>query len=448
LIGFEDGKYFIGYRYIFPLFYRDEFIGSIESGISFEAIQQQIMQNSPLAIDYIISRNSAERTSHLTEDVYQVSDYSDLYFSEKNNNWTKVILLEEGSTTVKEVVKLLGEELNHKLNEQVEFSLAARVQDSFVIATLLPVRNFKGEIAAFCAFFQTGDEIVRMHKFFISIAIAALFAMTLIFGLFIYLFYSRQEIRKQAVQLEKINTSKDRFFSIISHDLISPFAQLMGFMDILLRDLDSFSRDELRNYLQQIQSNTKNTYNLVQNLLNWSRLQREVLELNPVLFDFSLLVIHCTSHYKLGIDNKKLKIIQKYPNPLMVNADEQILKTVVRNLFSNAIKFAFPKTCITINYRLFGGKLIFSIADEGTGISPEKQEELFSLSAKNSTPGTMNEKGTGLGLMLCKELIEVHGGRIWLESVPEKGTTVFFEIPCYNGAEVKESSAVLLEHAE
>ena len=231
-------------------------------------------------------------------------------------------------------------------------------------------------------------------------------------------------------KLHDANFTKDKFFSIIAHDLRSPFTSILGFSRLLNEEYDDFSHDERKMMIKQILTSTESTFQLLDNLLTWAKSQLGRTSFSPEPFDIENLIIETIN---LLISQAKIKSISLKAvilSKTTVFADVNMIRTVLRNLISNAIKFSYEGAMITIETQVNDGFVTVKVKDTGTGIEPVTLRALFSIDEKVcSSKGTANEKGTGLGLILCKEFVEKNGGSISVESKVGIGSTFCFTIP-------------------
>lgn len=235
-----------------------------------------------------------------------------------------------------------------------------------------------------------------------------------------------QEITKQRDEQEKINIFKDKLFSIISHDLRSPLASLSSSLFLFKSKILS---DKERNTLIDLLSRDyQATSYLLDNLLNWTRMQMQGLKIDPKMINLTDLVKENFNLLKPQAEKKDISLICNTPESLVVFADLEMVKTVIRNLIHNAIKYTPPKGNILVNSFITADYIITAIQDSGRGMSIEEQKKLFS-SEHFSKYGTSNEKGSGLGLLLCKDFIEKNKGTIWVESIENEGSTFSFTLP-------------------
>ncbi len=231
------------------------------------------------------------------------------------------------------------------------------------------------------------------------------------------------------LSLKLSNETKDKFFTIIAHDLKGPFNALLGFSDILVDELESGDTSNIKSYSGIINETIHNTYNFLINLLDWSRSQTDKIEHNPEKFNLFALVDEINMLLKLQADKKQITIINNINKEMEIHADKNMINTIIRNFVSNAIKYSNNYGKITIDASLRNNRFICSVTDNGVGMSKEVVEEISKFGNINSTPGTDDEKGTGLGLLLCNELIKKQKGKLGVESEEGKGSKFYFEIP-------------------
>jgi len=236
---------------------------------------------------------------------------------------------------------------------------------------------------------------------------------------------------KELQQLLQLNEDKDKFFSIITHDLKSPFNSIIGFCEHLMEQIKEKDYEKTGEYANIILQSSKRAMDLLMNLVEWAQSQSGRMDFNPEYFEMASLIDEVTLLLNSIAEQKSIIIVSKVPKDIQVSADKAMISTVLRNLISNAIKFTQPKGRITIEAVVDKqNKLTVSVSDNGVGMANERIDKLFNLNESYSTSGTLNEKGTGFGLILCKEFIERNNGRIWVESEKGKGSTFYFTIPC------------------
>ena len=246
---------------------------------------------------------------------------------------------------------------------------------------------------------------------------------------FIRIDHRSAQIRQQNDELHRINATKDKFFSIIAHDLKSPFNTIVGFSNMLLKHVRKNHYEGAERVAKIIHHSATNAMDLLMNLMEWSQSQTGRMRYNPVNFDMVKLVQEVETLFTSAALQKSIAIEKDMPDNAYVTADQPMISTVLRNLISNAIKYTESGGKVSISLKTEPQKLVVKVADTGVGIPEKQAQKLFRVDETFSTTGTQNEKGTGLGLVLCKEFIDFHDGEIGVDSTAGKGSTFFFSIP-------------------
>ena len=243
---------------------------------------------------------------------------------------------------------------------------------------------------------------------------------------------AEEEIKQMNAQLNLANAQKDRFYSIIAHDLKSPFNLILGYLDLLTENIRTYDIEKTEKLLNITKKTANNTFYLLEDLLIWTRSQSGKISYEPKKLNFISICTFEVENLKQIADNKNITINLSAAEELSVFADADMLKTILRNLISNAIKFTPIGGCIDIRTKQTDSILTISVSDNGIGIPPESLTNLFDFAQIITTKGTGDEHGTGLGLSLCKEFIEKHGGKIWVESEVNRGSVFYFTLPQIN----------------
>ncbi len=238
-----------------------------------------------------------------------------------------------------------------------------------------------------------------------------------------------EKISKSEADLKKLNTTKDKLFSILSHDLRSPFSSILGFSEMLYYETGDFDAAQIKEIAATIYETSRETFDLLDNLLEWSRSQTGSIIFEPENIHLKDMVNSTIGLLENSAKKKEIIISNEIAEQIYVFVDNNMINIVLRNLLSNAIKFTQQKGKIKITSRDIDDFIEITIADSGIGIKPEDIKKLFGIDIGFSTVGTDNEKGTGLGLILCKEFIEKNNGRIWVESELGKGSDFIFTLP-------------------
>lgn len=229
--------------------------------------------------------------------------------------------------------------------------------------------------------------------------------------------------------LRELNAAKDKFFSIISHDLRSPFMPLLQFSKMLWKDFDSMKPSQIREYAQGINRNARRLYALIENLLEWSRIQTGRMSFQPSLINVGEIVTENIELLGETAAKKNISLVNKIGGNITAYADRYHVNCVIQNLICNGIKFTNPGGEVVVSAAESDGKLNISVCDNGVGMDDEIKSAIFCIDKYHSTLGTAREKGSGLGLILCKELVEKNGGAITVESGPGSGSTFSFTLP-------------------
>ncbi|WP_291323587.1 PAS domain S-box protein [Desulfonatronospira sp.] len=240
---------------------------------------------------------------------------------------------------------------------------------------------------------------------------------------------AEEEIRSKNQQLQKSNADKDRLFSYVAHDLKSPISGFVNLTQVLSSDIKAFSLQELEHLAGEMHKSSENLYALLEDLLQWAKMKQGILAYTPESVCLNDIVTAGISVARNVADKKEIDLWDNVPRGMNLFADQQMVYSIIRNLLFNAIKFTHRGENVSIHAHQEGSMVRVMVHDDGMGMDQETAAGLFAIDQKRSVKGTEGEKGTGLGLVLCKEFVEKHGGRIWVESEPGKGTTVSFTVP-------------------
>ena len=236
-------------------------------------------------------------------------------------------------------------------------------------------------------------------------------------------------LNTQYSELKRINATRDKFFSIIAHDLRNPISAFMNVSDFLTQTFQELSREEIKDFLDDVNISAKSLYELLENLLLWSRSQRGLIPYHPISLDLSSIIQSNLELLKFNADNKTIDLSYQAKDNLTVFADPNMLNTIIRNLITNAIKFTNDNGKVTVVCEKSDKKATISICDTGVGIPEANLKTMFQLEGSVTTAGTKQEAGSGLGLILCREFVEKHNGNIWVESEINVGSRFYFTIP-------------------
>ncbi|OQY59647.1 MAG: hypothetical protein B6245_05585 [Desulfobacteraceae bacterium 4572_88] len=237
------------------------------------------------------------------------------------------------------------------------------------------------------------------------------------------------ELRQTQASLQEANVTKDKFFSIIAHDLKNPFNSLLVLSKLLLNNFDGFDDEKKKEFIQVIYDTSDHGRNLLENLLDWSRMQIGRFKWQPDKIDLFTYGFENVSLLKACAENKKISLESEIEKGSMVYADPNMTRMIIRNLMSNALKFTSEGGYVKVSAKMLDNEAVVTVSDNGLGIKEENIRKLFKIDTHHSTPGTADERGTGLGLILCKEFVDKNGGKIWIESEFQKGSDFKFTLP-------------------
>jgi PAS domain S-box-containing protein len=230
-------------------------------------------------------------------------------------------------------------------------------------------------------------------------------------------------------QLAELNASRNRLFSIIAHELRSPFHALIGLSEIIASDVDSLTKEEIKKIGNMLNTTFRNEYQLLENLLSWSGIQQDRININPVELNLSELVDKVFYILSWLAKNKNIQMFNNVNKDLIIKYDENLMYSILQNLLTNALKFSMEGGSISIDYFKSHNINNIEIKDEGVGLSSEEIEKIFNEDVVYSSTGTAQERGSGLGLNICREFVEKHGGKLYIKSSKGSGTTVGFTFP-------------------
>ncbi len=315
-----------------------------------------------------------------------------------------------------------GNFLNKKKNGEIYWELAS----------ISPIFNSEGEITQYLAIKDDVTDQKYMEESREQLILELQESQEIIENSLFQKNQLIEELTQIKEKLENANSEKDKFFSIIAHDLKSPFSGFLNLTKMMADDVMDFTMRDLVDFTRSLQESADGLYKLLENLLEWSRIKRGVTSFDPEINNLNMLVQSNFYIIQQTANQKDIKLINNVNEELEIFADIPMINTVFRNLISNAVKFTPKKGSITIFAEKTVGELCITIQDTGIGMSEDILGKLFKVDQKVSRPGTEGESSTGLGLLLCKEFIEKHGGRIWVESEVGNGSKFKFTIPYAN----------------
>jgi signal transduction histidine kinase len=311
------------------------------------------------------------------------------------------------------------------------------------VSILIPIKNNdSGETVSVLAVDYPAS---RWHNAAIVHTLLAAGVVFIIFILVIafYVVYNKNLVLKESaaenkrveeylmqlnIQLKGLNATKDKLFAIVAHDLRSPFVSILGLLELLENNIRSYDIETSVDFIKQTNSSAKLTFSLLDNLLLWAKTQTQQIEFKPENIPLTPVFKSIIELYKPSAELKNITLNYSHHTDIEVYADKDMLYAILRNLIYNAIKFTNPGGIVDVSASSKQGRIEFIIADNGVGMNDETKMKLFKIEKNETTRGTEGEKGSGLGLILCQEFIEKHGGEIWAESILGEGSKFFFTI--------------------
>jgi signal transduction histidine kinase/Tfp pilus assembly protein PilF len=267
----------------------------------------------------------------------------------------------------------------------------------------------------------------------VYILIITSISVALLLVLFLYLYISKRKnnelLKEKNTIISNINLQKDKFYSIIAHDLRGPFSGFLGLTELMAEDIDDMSNEEIKFAASNLRSSAKNLFNLLENLLEWTRMEQNLVPFEPKEYPLKPTVSESIITFNSIAEKKEISINTQIPSDLILFSDKNMFQAVIRNIVLNAIKFTPKKGIVHIHAFENPTNVIITIKDSGIGMHQDLINDLFKTETKNNRVGTENEPSTGLGLVLCKEFVEKHNGQIWAESEEGKGSTFHISFP-------------------
>lgn len=393
---------------------------ALELSEKFNDVMGIVTNSSELGVLYALTGNMAEGKNVLEQGRITALKYDSSELKLINyRNYTEYFEIQKDYTNAFKFAKLL-KEYQDSVSEKQKNTAISEVEAAYHI-------NKKEKEKELLQNNLKRQQEQTKYAVLIGILLIGLAAIAAI----LYFFKKRT-----SEKLAELNATKDKFFSIIAHDLKNPITTQFGLTSLLIQDYNDLSDTERLELIKSVDNAGKQTYRLLENLLYWSRSQTGHLDYMPTELNLNKLIDDC---FDLLMENAKFKNIKVVvPNEKIFSAygDADMIKTVLRNLISNAIKYSHSGGTIKVELEDKDENTIVSVVDEGIGISQEQLEGIFKIDVINSVPGTIGERGTGLGLILCKEFVEKNGGSIWVNSKIGKGSAFTFSLPAAKNVQV------------
>lgn len=439
-IGFYAGGTAAGYCIAFPLVDVNDVVGFVVLSIDNLSLQQEMKKIFPYEFVFLINKESVLKTTPYSMlSGYHFSDLSVDYFYEKPVSAAGAADARQ-YIPLSEIVlfnKINKSEIESGLNQNLPFGLNASTENGNSYTGLFfPVTGPDGNRAAFIISYSSDATLsdYRKDAFIIFIVSTLLIALIYAFTVFsVRIFRELSEKNKKLAasesQLQELNIAKDKFFSIIAHDLRNPFHGLVGLAEVLVEDSETIPPEKVKRFHQLIFEGSRQGYQLVNNLLEWTRVQTGRVKYQPERINLSRLIEEVMGQLQLMLSAKHIEVQTELAPGLLAWADHQMTAAIIRNLLSNAVKYSFAGQSVVIKTQRTTEHARISVIDSGIGMDKETCAGLWRIEESHTSKGTNGEPGTGLGLILVHEFVERNKGTITVRSEPEKGSTFTFTLP-------------------
>ncbi len=428
--GFETGRFYNGFRFVFPLSFEGEHVGTVETSISFEALAQQLCKEEQTEYLFALKSEVAESIMSVNEKrTYTECFLNSDYFLKDSG----MIIDYCTHSYISRVEELLTEnfleDIQQSMSQGSFFSKYIIDGKNCFVLAFCPIYDFRNEHVGYFFSIEKNDMLPHMLS---SLSIQIMISVVLLFLVIVVLAYTvtaKQIIKRQRKDLIALNLTRTHFFSIIAHDLRSPFNTILGFGALVEEAIENKFEDQSKAYIRQLNEASQRAYALLENLLQWSRSQSGGIYLKPMDFSMHFLIHDVFSLNALRAQEKQIVLHNNVPEECVVFADIDSVSTVVRNLVSNAIKFTEQGGEVYLAAKERDGVVVISVKDTGVGMSEDILNSLFTFDPEFGKKGTHEEQGTGLGLVVSKDFIEKNGGEIWVESKEGEGSVFCFSLP-------------------
>lgn len=444
--GFEEGRIFNGFRYVYPLIDHDgTHLGSVEvssSALSYkeafeldEHHEMDIVLRKELVKGKVFESEQGNYIPYLLNPSFLIEKAMVMYERQKSG--------EHDHQKSLETLSKRGD-IAEKMGKMERFTLFDLHDGEFDLVTFLPIANaISGEKVAYAVVFRESPYLLQTLKgylFEVVLALVAALVLTIIFYIIQMNLLTRRELEKALLAADEANRAKDAFLSNMSHELRTPLNAIIGFSQVL--NARSDVSEAVKKMVEKIHISGKNLLALVNTLLDFSKIESGKTELSLFPFEMKTLMYEVKVMIEPMAHKKGLSLIDQIPESLILHADRQLIKQVFINLLSNAVKFSHENGKITLEHETTGNFETFHVRDEGLGIPSDKIETLFEPFVQIREHQNSSVKGTGLGLSIIKRIIELHGGKVWIESEQGEGSCFSFTLPLQRKVEKVGESVV------
>lgn len=424
--GFEEGRIFNGFRNVFPVFYHGKHIGSVETSFSFQGIRKELKKHNEAITGFMLRKSVVDQKVFDSES----ENYCPSLISNEYVHEVKYLhYVNDSALNTKLIDKQLSKKVQKKLQLNEDFATYLTLDNEILLVSFINIKNVENKPAAYFVFYNKDTNIPHFIFLRNSSIVIGFILIPLIIILISNYLKKTEKIRTQNQELELMNITKNKFFSIIAHDLRGPTGAISGLSDIAEEYARDIEHPELRKIIDLIKNASRQSFNLLNNLLEWARMQTNHIEFKPVAIHVDSIIRSVAYLFDTNLKEKGITLnITITPPDLEFTADAHMFETIIRNLISNAIKYTYPEGSINIVAEIESERLQVSVEDTGTGIKKENIPKLFIIEESFSLKGTNKEEGSGLGLTLVVDFVKKHKGEIKVESEEGKGTKFTFTL--------------------
>jgi len=436
--GFEEGRIYNGFRYVFPLFYEGRHVGSVETSVSFPAIEEGMKTVIPHEFMMLLKKKMVQAT----------------VFSAEQKNYLPVSLSEDyveetaqanqhrqlPATLLNQINSALHQSVRERLAGESSFVANTSVEGVHYIAVFMPLRNFRQQIAGYVVSYEKNATFADLERMFYIEYAGLTIINLLIFAFFLVLIRNKAKVTRQNRKLIALNQDKNELLGIAAHDLKNPLSAIKGYAEEIYEDAESMSLEEIRLYAAKIGGSAERMFSLITNLLDINAIESGKFSTELRQFSIEAMLIECMEQYHTAAARKQITLEWIGVTGCHIHSDPRIFLQVMDNLVSNAIKYSPPNSRVQINAVKVDGKIQCIVADQGPGLSQEDQAKLFGKFVRLTPTPTAGEHSTGLGLFIVKKLVETLNARIWCESRLGEGTRFIVELCCCQVAATKAAA--------
>lgn len=408
--GFEEGRIFSGFRYVFPLFYKEQHVGSVETSVNFNAVTKAMKQVIPHEFKMMLKKQVIEATVRSDErNNYQATNLSDDYIEE-----TEFANL-AAHNPISQINQQIHPLVRDQLSREQSFIIGAQVDNKNYLAVFVPIHNIQRKMVGYLVDYHQNDALVELKVFFYEDYVKLTIINMLVFAFFGLLIRSKHQSESQNIHLNALIREKNELMGIVAHDLKNPLSAIQGYAEELHDEVTTMDNDEIRLYAGKIQDSAQRTFSLITHLLDVNALESGKIRVVMAKTRLDEILAECVARHRDQAAQKQITL-ELSTGSYLIMTDIQLFHQIMDNLISNAIKYSQPQTKVCIHVYMAKGKIHCVVEDQGPGLSAEDRAKLFEKFTRLTPTPTAGEHSTGLGLFIVKKLVDTLEGKIWCES--------------------------------